>query len=167
MSAILKKKLCWNCEGRVSLEEENCPYCAVYLGPAPGEEGDQDILAPPYRLVESEEEEKVPQSPYAVEQEEEEEGKETEIDLSGAKRDLKKVIVPLALLSAGSLFFLFGLILLIFSSQGVFTLSWNAKYWYFYLVFALPLLLFGWKSLQRNDEDEEDKSSDLISESHL
>ena len=149
MTATPKKKLCWNCEGRVSLAEENCPYCAVYLGPAPDENGEsKDILAPPYRLVESEDE-TVPASPYASEKEEEEE----EVDLSVAKADIKEVVLPLSLLSAGTLFFLFGLVLLVFSNQGVLTLTWNGDYWYFYLIFALPMLFFGWRSLKRFEKE--------------
>ncbi len=152
MTATQKKKLCWNCEGRVSLQEENCPYCAVYLGPAPDDAGGKDSLAPPYRLVESDEEERqVPKSPYAVQEADKEESQVDEV----TKGDLKQVVLPLVLLSAGTLFFLFGLILVLFSDQGIFTLSWSADYWYFYLIFAVPLLFAGWRTLQRFDEDSD------------
>jgi hypothetical protein len=157
MTATPKKKLCWNCEGRVSLAEENCPYCAVYLGPAPDENGEsKDILAPPYRLVESEEE-TVPASPYASEKEEEKE----EVDLSAAKTDIKEVVLPLSLLSAGTLFFLFGLVLLVFSNQGVLTLTWNGDYWYFYLISAVPMLFFGWRSLKRFEVENQPENLTL------
>lgn len=154
MTTTPKKKLCWNCEGRVSLEEENCPYCAVYLGPAPNENGtSKDILAPPYRLVESEED-TIPSSPYSDASEES--TSEEETDFSVAKSDMKDVVLPLGLLSAGSLFFLFGLVLYIFSENGVFTLSWNGEYWYYYLVMAFPMLFVGWRALQRTDSEERD-----------
>ena len=157
MSGPQKKKLCWNCEGRVSLSEENCPYCAVYLGPAVSDHGKRDILAPPYRLVEAEEEETLPQSPYTVQQENREEEREPDLEVvkEAATEDLKQVIVPLGLLSAGTLFFLFGLMLLVFSHEGAFTLTWNAAYWYVYLLFALPLLVIGWRALQHFDEGKE------------
>ncbi len=29
-----KKKLCWNCEGNVSLEQEICPYCRASIVPS-------------------------------------------------------------------------------------------------------------------------------------
>ncbi|NGX42295.1 MAG: hypothetical protein K940chlam7_00573 [Chlamydiae bacterium] len=159
MSATQKKKLCWNCEGRVSLEEENCPYCAVYVGPSP-DENEKDILAPPYRIVDSEDEE-VPSSPYAVDEEQEEE--EVEVQLSETRSDLKKIVLPLCLLSAGSMLFLFGLILLLFSNHGVFTVSWNSEYWYLYLVFALPMAFFGWRVLRNLEEDE---YTEPVPESH-
>lgn len=151
MSAIQKKKLCWNCEGRVSLEEENCPYCAVYLGPAPDEEGKQDVLAPPYRLVETEEDQvQGPlESPYEVQDAALDD--EDSLDLDVARSGFKQVVLPLALLSAGSLFFLFGLMLLIFSEQGKLTLSWNANSWYIYVLTALPAVIFGWVILGKAD----------------
>lgn len=156
MTTTPKKKLCWNCEGRVSLEEENCPYCAVYLGLAPDENGEsKDVFAPPYRLVETDEE-NIPASPYVTEKDEETTTEE-KVDFSVAKADLKEVVLPLSLLSAGSLFLLFGLILLVFSERGVLTLSWNGDYWYFYLAFALPMLFFGWRALQRFDNEEEEE----------
>jgi len=142
MSTTQKKKLCWNCEGRVSFEEENCPYCSVYLGPALEEEGKQDVLAPPYQIVEEEQE--VPESPYQMENDQVEEDAP---ELDEAKSDMRQVVLPLGMLSAGSLFFLFGLMLLIFSDHGTLTLSWSADYWYLYVLLALPALLFGWVSL--------------------
>lgn len=157
MSATPKKKLCWNCEGRVSLEEENCPYCAVYLGPAPNEKGGgYDPLAPPYRLVESEEEQEVPPSPYAAHEPTKtgEQSAQEPVELETASSDLKRVVMPVAMLSAGAMFFVFGLILFVFSEEGTFTLTWNGEHWYYYLVFALPMLFLGWRSLQNFEEEE-------------
>lgn len=149
MSTTQKKKLCWNCEGRVSFEEENCPYCSVYLGPTIDEEGKQDALAPPYQIVEDEEEQDIPESPYQLGEEQLEE-KAPELD--EAASDLRQVVLPMGMLSAGSLFFLFGLMLLIFSDQGgTLTLSWSADYWYIYVLLALPALLFGWVSLGNSE----------------
>lgn len=148
--------MCWNCEGRVSLAEENCPYCAVYLGPAPDENGEsKDVLAPPYRIVESEEE-SIPESPYAINKKEDEE-EEEETNLSQAKADIKEVILPLGFLSSGTLFFLFGLVLWMFSEDGVFTLTWSGEYWYLYLLFSLPLLFLGWIALKKFERIEEEE----------
>lgn len=150
MTGTPKKKLCWNCEGRVNLDQVNCPYCAVYLGPAPDQENEPDALSPPYKLVETEDE-SVPASPYAAAEEKQEEP--VAVDLTESKRDLKKVILPLALMSAGSMFSLFGLILWIFSEHGTFTLTWNGDHWYVYVLIALPMLLIGWRTLYRFEEE--------------
>lgn len=155
MSATQKKKLCWNCEGRVSFEEENCPYCSVYLGPAPDDGGKQDALAPPYRLVEAEDEQDTPESPYQMHEDLPQDDEEEVPELETTKSDLKDVALPLGLLSAGALFFLFGLMLLIFSDHGTLTLSWNADYWYLYVILALPAFLLGWVSLGRYSQEPE------------
>lgn len=111
MNATPKKKLCWNCEGRVDLELENCPYCAVYLGPAPDDEGERtdNILAPPYKLVDSEEGEgQIPISPYAleeVEEKKEEVVEEVIEEVAAEPSEIKKVAFPLAFLSGGVIFF--------------------------------------------------------------
>ena len=153
MNATLKKKLCWNCEGRVGLEEQNCPFCAVYLGPAPNDAGERkdDILAPPYKIVDSHESESLLATPYAMNESEKAVPLPTE---TAEGNDIRKVALPITCLSGGLVFLLFGLILYLFSSNGVFTLTWNGSYWYFYLAVAIPLLVFGWKALQQLDKQE-------------
>lgn len=140
MSKSLKRKLCWNCEGGVSFEEENCPFCGVYLSPHGSENEDEedieDFFSPPYP---AEKEEEVLSPPK--------EKKEIE-------SDLKKVAVPITLLLSGTVFFLFGLALFLFSRGGIFILRWNGSYWHLYLSFGLAALFFGWKSLNRLSESE-------------
>lgn len=157
MSATLKKKLCWNCEGRVSLEQENCTYCGVYLGPAPSGSSSQDIMTPPYRLVESEDTEdssdEIPASPYKTGEGSIASVVQEELDMSIAKQDLRQIVLPIALLSAGAICLLFGLVLWLFSTNGTFSLSWNSDYWYVYLGLSFMMILLGWRSLQNCDAD--------------
>lgn len=152
-----KKKLCWNCEGSVSLENENCPYCGVYLSSiAMSGQGDKDTLfAPPYRLANSHADKEVPPSPFANSGTSEVASVSTQLDNTEiASRDsMKKIIMTLVLLLGGSGFLLFGLVLLLFSDQGVFTLHWNGSYWPLYFVFAAPMLFVGWRTLQQLHED--------------
>lgn len=60
----------------------------------------------------------------------------------------KGEMIALLLLLPGVVFFLFGLVLLLFSHNGVLTLQWNQSFAYFYFLGALPLLILGWKSLR-------------------
>lgn len=144
MMATPKTKLCWNCEGSAPVEEENCPYCGVYLGP--GSESDEgDLLAPPYRIHDQQTEEDILDSPYAPEEEPELRDYEQPEEEEG---DMQSTITPLLLLLGGAVFLLFGLVLALFSQHGVFTLQWNGEYWYVYLLLAVPMLFFGWRSLQ-------------------
>jgi hypothetical protein len=150
MNAPTKKRLCWNCEARVSLSEENCTYCGVYLSPAtfPGLQQEDDIPAPMYK---PEGETSIPKSPYGEMFEEHSSHKSSQTShqqLPAAPElifePLKSVALSLGLLLGGSIFFLFGLILFLFSAEDTFTLQWNASYWYVYLLLSAPMLYFGW-----------------------
>lgn len=151
MSTTVKRKLCWNCEGSVTRDAANCPYCGVYLHPK-DDDGYEDIEdhRPPYAIPE-EQENTVPEAPYAATREAVIENKPEKTPLQIMKAqsaDWKIVVLPLAMLLAGSLSLLFGVLLLLFSHNGTFTLQWNASYWVYYLVASIPLLFMGWKSLQ-------------------
>lgn len=146
-----KVKLCWNCEGRVTLRDENCPYCAVYLHPESNpddEDEDETPPEPPYRMISGQE--SIPKAPYA----QEDLPKKEESSFIIPTSELKRIMMPLALLLFGSVFLLFGFILLLFSQEGILTLRWNADIWYFYEILALPLLYFGWRCLEHLKEDE-------------
>lgn len=159
MSATPKKKLCWNCEGRVSVQEEECPYCGVYLSTSPEDSNGNisSLITPPYRLVEPESSHVIPPSPFK----DEKSSSENEDNNSDGKiedehliaQNMKSAVLPLALLLSGSVFFLFGLVLYICSNRGVLTLQWNANYWFLYVGLAIPLLILGWKYSRNIAED--------------
>lgn len=72
-------------------------------------------------------------------------------------KEMKKVLVPLVSLLTGAFFFFFGVILKLFSSNGTFTLEWNASAWPFFVFPAFLLLLVGMVSLPK-DPPESDAS---------
>lgn len=157
MSAVPKKKLCWNCEGNVSRQIETCPYCGVYVhGP---EIEENTIWNPSYQP--SSKTEEIPSPIYQINQEEEfrEEDErvvfENKEDGSSSHllAQLKKDIFPTLFLMMGSVFFLFGIVLLLFSQNGTLTLQWQASYGYYSLFLALPLIGFGWWFLQQLDQE--------------
>jgi len=156
MTIKQKKKLCWNCEGSASFEDENCPYCGVYLSPLSvgGNEAADDLLNPPYKLKPSDEEEQeIPASPYGQQQEEEEIEEEP---IRNEKEDhaentVQAVLLPLVILSTGFVFLLFSLALLLFSQNDTLTLRWNANYWFVYLAIGIALLFVSWKILDSKE----------------
>lgn len=145
MNKTLKKKLCWNCEGNVTLQQENCPYCGVYLSPSDGSE-DENSLLPPYRL-EISQESSIPSTPYQSSEDKEEESAAVENSESPPASDVKALVLPLSLLLIGVTFGLFALLLVLFSKNGYFTLSWDADLWYVYLIIAIPAFIGGYRSL--------------------
>lgn len=151
MESTPKKKLCWNCDGQVALQEELCPFCGVYLSPSldAGAPESVQTLAPPYRIVTTQEENNkfIPQSPFNLDQPQESTQEPfTAIELSPVI-GLKEMLFTMILLFTGSLFFLFSIFMFLFGYNGTFSLSWNADYWYVYLIIALPLFVFGWRGL--------------------
>lgn len=153
MTTATKKKLCWNCEGRVGFSEEHCPFCGVYLSPTP-------ISG----HVEDDSDDQAPEPPYGLDEESKSSSyhdplHQDRIQRPGSKKqeaisgdEFRKMITPLGTLLAGSIFFLFGLVLFLFSKDGKLTLQWNSDYWYVYSAFSLVLLFWGWKSLQYIDD---------------
>lgn len=160
MSAVPKKKLCWNCEGNVAKNIDNCPYCGVYLHAAEIEE--ESTWNPSYRP--NPENEEIPSPLYQikpeVEQEREEEDSDEAADDSKPMvwnhlfSQLKHDVFPILFLMMGSVFFLFGIVLLLFSQNGTFTLQWQESDGLYFLLFAVPLIGFGWMYLQRLEANE-------------
>lgn len=159
MSAIPKKKLCWNCEGNVSKEIDNCPYCGVYLHAAEQEEN-HSIWNPSY------------QSTHLAEEESEENEEEEDMPMASEspsinifslfqaspkiKQSIKTDVLSVLFLMAGSIFLLFGTLLFLFADeQGYFTLRWQADQWIYFLSLAFPLLYFGWRFWQQLHPNEE------------
>lgn len=160
MSAIPKKKLCWNCEGNVSRQIDNCPYCGVYLH---AEELEEEGFWHPsrqsskYQELEQEQEQDPTPSPlYQITPEVEEttatHPKIEELELKAhlvSFEQLKQDVFPTLFLMSGSVFFLFGVILLLFSQEGSLTLQWNGNHWIYFLALGIPFLCYGWKCLQQ------------------
>jgi hypothetical protein len=65
---------------------------------------------------------------------------------------LKRDVFPILFLMAGSVFFLFGLILFLFSKDGMLTLQWASHNSLYFLVLSIPLIFFGWNFLHQFDE---------------
>ena len=143
--------MCPFCEGMLSMEAIECKYCGSSLLKkvnTSSEDSLASLYEPPYSphrksstlgiTKESLEqvhisEEKGAPTPI----EEEKEGEET------------SQIGALLLLSMGSQLFTLAWLLYFFSDGGKLTLEWQSKYWFFYALFALPLLYQGWKKLKK------------------
>ncbi|MDP1879494.1 MAG: hypothetical protein Q8K60_00980 [Parachlamydiaceae bacterium] len=157
MSAIPKKKLCWNCEGNVARDVDNCPYCGVWVQPP--ELGDNSGWNPNYQS--SSKTEEIPSPLYQINTDESDENEENspfvnnESKPSSENHLLQKVkldLFPVIFLMMGSNFFLFGIILLLFSQNGTFTLQWQGSDGLYFILFSIPLTIFGWKYLQQIEE---------------
>ena len=152
MNKVAKKRLCWNCEGNVSVDAETCPFCGVSVVPA-SLDGTGNSFVPPYAAPSIHQNTEVHRSPYSVAatpvpEMGTREAKEAE-EIEPSTDEFKKVVISVALLLGGSVFFLFGLALFLFSNNGIFSLHWNGAIWFVYTFMSLPMLFFGWKALMK------------------
>lgn len=155
MSRKEKKKLCWNCEGDVPRSVGNCPYCGVYIHPSDDSDDDDDdlVISPPYQLnPDRKDNEEVPVPPYAVKENIAKDPSEITKE-NGTVDRIQQVLIPLVTLLVGSVFLLFGLVLWLFSDKERLIVTWEIKYWPFYLFLSIPLLFFGWKKLEQLSDD--------------
>ena len=157
MSALPQKKLCWNCEGNVAKNIDNCPYCGVYIHGS--EEESSSLWNPSYTpslnakeipspLYQANAEQDISDDSSQVEEEE-------EPSLSDGKKifqQLKRDVFPILFLMMGSIFFLFGIVLLLFSQNGGLTLHWNEKSALYFLLTAIPLVAVGWFFFQQLED---------------
>ncbi len=155
MNKPSKKRLCWNCEGSVSLEAETCPYCGVSVVPATLENVNVGFM-PSYRMGEVQDS-AIPRSPYEDDEAEpgqQEPGQEISKELEEdepAFDEFQRTLLATVLLLTGSVFFLFGLALMLFSHNGVLSLQWDSSLWFVYTALAVPLLFFGGRYLSKLD----------------
>ena len=93
----------------------------------------------------------VPRSPYAAEQSGNQEAEEPvqEEAPHPSLAGFKTLFFCLICLFSGSTFLIFGTALALFSQNGVFSLQWNADHWFIYAGLSLPLMLIGWRLLNR------------------
>lgn len=164
MNTAVKKKLCWNCEGNVSRDAMNCPYCGVYLHREEDRDEDLEDLeeashSPPYQPpLNTQKQDSIPTPPYASASipqampKEEVKIAEKQEPWFKTSTDWPKVMIPLVLLMAGSVFLLFALLIALFSQNGFLTLSWSFNTWFIFAFAAVPMLYLGWRSLRQLKE---------------
>lgn len=153
MRASAQKKMCWNCEGNVQLQDEVCPYCQTIL-----DNFDQltlntnlahgTALYPPAY----DQSKIIPATTFALPSTEQAD-QDKQLLPRPHESSLLTMTIAMALLMTGLLFSIFALVLLVFAHNGKLILAWNSTYWYIYALLAMPLLFFGWRAIQNVEEE--------------
>ncbi len=144
MSKQVKQKLCWNCEGSVARNLENCPFCGVYLNPEENSDAASEANDPFY-VPDPQASDAVPDAPY-VPQVSAAEAKSL-VATTAANSVASSTIIAILCLSFGVIAALFALLLFFFSVDGKLTMQWEEDLWSLFAIAALPLLFFGWRRL--------------------
>ena len=138
-----EKRLCWNCDGDVSLHLEQCPFCGVDLNSPQSKKETYQGLGSPFQKAPKDS--LLPEDNFMVTDEEWRQAlddKKEEDPVSTSRRE----VIALLLLLPGIVFGLFGFLLLLFSDEGMLTLHWKQNMAYFYFLGAVPLIFLGWRA---------------------
>ena len=137
-----RQKLCHNCEGEIDIEVIVCPFCAADLREEKPEQGySSSYVSQTHQMREKQ----TMQSLYPPLEKEIEEVGESVLE---EKTD-PGVVAPTVLFTVGVQLFIFSLLMLLFSHNGVVVLKWDARFWFFYAFASVPFLVFGYKALSR------------------
>ncbi|MCH9631925.1 MAG: hypothetical protein S4CHLAM6_02470 [Chlamydiae bacterium] len=156
MNTDTHKKLCRNCDGYVHVYEMKCPYCGAAISDFPEESPEPELAQGSLSDTMQKQNEDLisdnsfqpPYQNYGLEQGGAALQQPSKLD-SGEKdsADVENPLASLLLLIPGSVLFLLGLTVALFSTDGVLTFQFKSKFWFVYLVGSLPLLYLGYKSL--------------------
>lgn len=159
MKPIDRQKMCVNCDARIAVDAKECPFCGAdnaqesSYSPPPSQKNQslQDSLTSPYSPPYSAKSatysthlDETPKKPAFQTVTPEKKPSSAEI-VAAEEQEEKSVFWPLLMLSAGSLALTLGLLQFFFSEKGFLRLEWDSNYWFFYCLFAIPLLYFGYK----------------------
>lgn len=146
-----RQKMCSNCNGKVSFEATECPYCAAEQTPVLKnsvkstslQDSLASLYAPPYQPKVGEKASAPvrkqvfftePESPITQ-----------AIPAQAVQNDAKKDFWALFALIVGGNLLTLGLMQFFFSEKGILVLEWESSYWYLYCLIALPLFYLGFK----------------------
>lgn len=179
-----QQKICWNCEGAVSIEALYCPYCGsdmqaqIEMSSEPESMQESphyhpkistetsnlaSLYKPPYSpnqrgfgVPNFKEEKPMQEDFYHAEEQVIYEQKSEKASREEPTQRVEVGLWPLLFLSIGMNLLTLGLLLFFFSDKGKLVLQWNSYYWFVYCILAVPLLMFGWKLLHSQQSSEED-----------
>lgn len=147
-----RQKLCYNCEGEVDLDVIVCPFCASDLR-AEKPEQTRPVYSPAASLKNLNTQQSLYPPQYAQKSLQEnaeaiEEPVEQEMG-ADATEEPRNIFGPTILLTLGAQLLLFGILMFLFSHKGSLILKWDARFWFFYVLASVPLLIFGYRSVSR------------------
>ncbi len=124
MANALKSKICWHCDGSLGVDEERCSYCGTRQ-----EEPVIDRVVP------------IPLPEFVKTDE-----KKTFLGNLGEKELQLTLLISTMM---GATLLLFSLCLLLFSKNGVLTISWDAGWWPLFALLSGGLLYISFRTNQR------------------
>lgn len=148
MKPIERQKLCPNCDGRISYDTVQCPYCFVLIQ---SDTSTNKILNPSFSsnplytpsslksMPTDSVDQKISKPLYNPEKEPDLEKNETSNEEGG--------FVPILLITVGGNLLTLGVLQFLFSDHGKIYLEIEGSYWFIMILTSLPLFYFGLRNL--------------------
>lgn len=149
MKTKKRQKLCYNCEGEIDLDVIVCPFCAADLREERPERNNP-IYDESTSMKNLNTQQSLYPSHYAQEEEPEAAMQEPKLaEVHTDEDEPKSIVGPTIMATLGAQLLLLSLLMLFFANDGVMTLKWDARFWFFYFVAAVPLLIFGYRGIEK------------------
>ncbi len=162
-----RQKMCTQCDGRVPVEAQECPYCSAEFHEPPQEASQElfksqtlqdsltSLYAPPYGVKPTYSISSTPQMPAEPTRKASQEtfkevsakAPEMPIQSQEDQVETKSQFLPILVLFSASNFLILGLIQALFAENGKLSMEWDSSYWFIYCVLSIPLFFFGYKKL--------------------
>lgn len=136
-----RQKLCHHCEGEVDLDVIVCPFCAADL-----REEKKPTESYSYRST-KDLEEGLSNPSFSFKSAIQEKVEKKGLEESSLEEVKNRDWLSIVLVTTGFQLLLFGFLTLLFSQNGMIRISWNASYWFLYLLLGAPFFYFGYKNL--------------------
>lgn len=174
-------KVCWSCDGKVSNQSVQCPYCGAHLGTQQESSlginsqsnsnyaskesaqkpryqqvksvGSEESFTPLYSQHSSGSSSENSFEDQSFQQPSSEAPVSKNYEEAQASGSVKEMLAFSLLLVAMGLF-LFSIILFLFSKDGYLVLKWKSSYWLLCLLLSIPVFFFGWRALGQVEECE-------------
>jgi hypothetical protein len=145
-----RQKLCHNCEGEIDLEVIVCPFCAADLRTEKPEQGRLSFNTPQMFSQKEASDQHTSQSlypsPFAPKLSDLHSEQPSQ---EAPQEDSTNIYGPTIFFTLGFQLVLIGLLMLLFSHNGVVILKLSARWWLFYCIAGCPLLYFGYRGRVR------------------
>ncbi len=144
-----RQKLCHHCEGEVDLDVIVCPFCAADLRE---ERPEQPRFQPLAATLKNPTEQSLYPPPYSepktqpIQYEPVEEAMPLQEEPVEETDAIKPAPYGILLFALGAQLLFLGVAFLLLSDHGMLLLRFNANWWPLCFLFALPLLIFGYRS---------------------
>jgi hypothetical protein len=144
-----RQKLCYNCEGEVDLDVIVCPFCAADLREEKKDQLRSSFSAAAHSVKQLNGQESLYPPSFHKPQEEEVPEDVQVMPSEESPIEIKNVAIAIVLFAFGVQLAFLGIFILLFQSNGTLILKWDARLWFLYLFAAVPLLVFGYRSLKK------------------